>query len=192
MPRGIWGFYSRMRRRVCERTVGHIFAKNRARSIGPARADNFNGHRYRKHHAVTERFYGSFWGLQLRLGSNEQRFTDREAYTRSLFNYRARGNYRQSLCDYLEFGRLKEGINRNQTLLTYNHYCIKTLTKHLLGNVAFAHLIYLLCVPTLRNWKMVAFVFPKVDLELPFAPCDYVAPIEVQFFSPTLAHQKFR
>lgn len=78
------------------------------------------------------------------------------------------------------------------TLLTYNHYCIKTLTKHLLGNVAFAHLIYLLCVPTLRNWKMVAFVFPKVDLELPFAPCDYVAPIEVQFFSPSLAHQKFR
>ncbi|CBY17884.1 unnamed protein product [Oikopleura dioica] len=54
----------------------------------------------------------------------------------------------------------------------------KTLTKHLLGNVAFAHLIYLLCVPTLRNWKMFTFVVPKVDVELPFSPCDYVAPIE--------------
>ena len=68
-----------LRRRVCApgRTVGHMLAKNRTRSIDPARADNVNGHRYRKHPAITERLYRSIWGLQLRLKSNEQRFTDK-------------------------------------------------------------------------------------------------------------------
>ena len=56
----------------------------------------------------------------------------------------------------------------------------KSLTKHLLGNIASAHLIYLLTVPLLRNSMLFQkSVIPMVDFKLPFSPCDYIASIEV-------------
>ena len=66
----------------------------------------------------------------------------------------------------------------------------RTLTKHLLGNVAMAHLLYLLTVVPMRNWLLFkSTVLPMTTFQLSFfdlMPCDLIAPMEVCTFSSSM------
>ena len=66
----------------------------------------------------------------------------------------------------------------------------RTLTKHLLGNVAMAHLLYLLTVVPMRNWLLFkSTMLPMTTFQLSFfdlMPCDLIAPMEVCSFCPAI------